>query len=157
MQYREQRKPWDNVYLELKGKPEIVSKYFHAGVYSITIAGRLVYIGKSRDMLYRLAQHIFYTNNPYCSKSHKYKILHLAQFMGYDIQFNTLYIASTSGNVDDEIGNKEGELIRQYLPPLNYQIPKEEDYHSFTVNKRAKIIKLMDILGECGKENQLNY
>ena len=36
--------------------------------------------------------------------------------------------------------------IRQYLPVLNYQIPKEENYKSFTVNKEANTITLDQIM-----------
>ena len=98
-------------------------------------------------MLCRLAQHIFYINNPAYNQSHKYRILNLAKFMGYDIHFDVIYISSTSGNVDDDIGMKEGEYIRALLPPLNYQIPNKNNYHHFTVNKKAKNITLMEILG----------
>lgn len=135
---------------ELRQDEDIVKKYDCAGVYSISIQGKLAYIGKSRNMLCRLAQHIFYSNNPFFTKSHKYKIFYLAQFMGYDISFDVIY--STSGTeqqqIDDDIGQKEAEMINNYLPPLNYQIPNLDDYRHFTVNRRAKGIKLMEILGE---------
>lgn len=73
--------------------------------------------------------------------------------MGYNVSFNVLYISSTSGNVDDDIGIKEGEYIRKYHPSLNYQIPNKDDYHHFTVNKKAKNITLMEIVG--GKEKSI--
>lgn len=34
------------------------------------------------------------------------------------------------------------------MPPLNYQIPKEEDWNSYTINERAKIITLEEALKE---------
>ena len=34
----------------------------------------------------------------------------------------------------EEIGQKEGELIRQHRPVLNTQIPKAEDWHKWEVN-----------------------
>ena len=48
----------------------------------------------------------------------------------------------------DEIGEKEGWYIRQYLPMLNTQIPREDDWHRFTVNKSAEAVTLQDILEE---------
>ena len=48
----------------------------------------------------------------------------------------------------DEIGEKEGWYIRQYLPLLNTQIPREDDWHRFTVNKSAEAVTLQDILEE---------
>lgn len=148
-------RPWLPTLNWLKQDQDITRKYSHPGLYSITIGGRLAYIGKSRDMLCRLAQHIFYTNNPSFSTSHKYKIFNLAQFMGYEIKFDVMYVATGKGEkeIDDEIGKKEGEEIRKYLPPLNYQIPAKDNYHSFTVNKRAKSITLLEILGNKDKGN----
>ena len=45
-----------------------------------------------------------------------------------------------------EIGEKEGEYIRQYLPILNTQIPKEDDWHSFDTNPIDAKSVLADIL-----------
>lgn len=134
---------------ELRANQEVVDKYDTAGIYAVYIEDKLVYIGKSRNMLCRLAQHIFYTQNLQWTKSHKYKVFNLAQVMGYNVRFDVLYYSSTLGEEsDDEIGYKEGEYIRQYLPPLNYQIPCADDYHHFTINRTAKTISLLDILGE---------
>ena len=108
-------------------------------------------------MLYRIAQHIFYSQNLQWSKSHKYKILNLAQIMGYTVRFDVLYHSSTIGeNADEEIGKKEAELINKYLPSLNYQIPKLLDYRHYTINKKASTITLMQILGEREKNTLSN-
>ena len=48
----------------------------------------------------------------------------------------------------DDIGYREGEYIRKYLPFLNTQIPKQENYHNYDYNKRAKYITLDSILYE---------
>lgn len=45
-----------------------------------------------------------------------------------------------------EIGEKEGEYIRQYLPILNTQIPKEEDWRSYDTNPIDAKSVLADIL-----------
>lgn len=162
----QETEPWYPLYLELKSNQETKNKYDHPGIYKIEIEGKLVYIGKSTNMLCRLAQHIFYTSNiniPTGTNkkkvAHKYIVFNLAQFMGYQINFSPIYYASSIGDkeMQDEIGFKEGELIRANLPPLNYQIPKEEDYHKYTVNKKAETITLMEILGKNEKIANINY
>jgi hypothetical protein len=52
----------------------------------------------------------------------------------------------TESAIVNEIGEKEGQFIRAQLPVLNYQIPKEEDWHKYTVNKTAATITLEEIL-----------
>ena len=122
-------------------------KYHHPGIYSISIDGHLVYIGKSLDMLVRIANHMACIENP--EKTHKYEVLHQAQQRGLKIQFDTMYYSQETEEEDikKDIGYEDGRLIREYKPALNYQIPKEEDYTHFTVNKRAKIVSLDEILG----------
>ena len=48
----------------------LAEKYEHAGIYSISINSTLVYIGKSVNMLERVAQHLFeiYKNNTIVKK-----------------------------------------------------------------------------------------
>ena len=77
-------------------------------------------------------------------KEHKYKILKEAKENDLRIKFDVLYYAKNWHwlYIIEEIGEKEGFFIRQYLPVLNYQIPKEENYKSFTVNKEANTITL---------------
>lgn len=116
-------------------------KYQRPGIYSISIAGRLVYIGKSLDMLTRIASHIAEIESP--QKQHKYQVLAKAKEQGYSIDFDVMYYSET----EDDTGRAEARLIRKYRPPLNYQIPKEDNYHSFTVNRRAKWVTLEEILG----------
>lgn len=44
----------DNMYAWLKRKG-YATKYEHAGIYCIKVGGRIVYIGKSHNMLKRVA------------------------------------------------------------------------------------------------------
>ena len=119
-------------------------KYEHPGIYSISIGDKLVYIGKSTNMLERLAAHIDNTQNNR-DKSNKYDVFREAIKRGMNIQFDVLYDAKTADK--DEIGFKEAELINQYLPPLNYQLPLLDNYHRFKTNKKAQTITLDEILG----------
>ena len=45
----------ENMYNYLKRKRGLCKKYEHAGIYSISIGDQLVYIGKSHNMLRRIA------------------------------------------------------------------------------------------------------
>ena len=107
-------------------------KYDFAGIYCIKIDDEIVYIGKSRNMLKRVAQHYVGIQK---QSELKYRILAEARRKGHKINFDVLYYASRSGYnaIKDEIGTKEGEYIRKYKPALNTQIPKETDYRKFDV------------------------
>lgn len=119
-------------------------KYEKFGVYSISIDDILVYVGKSENMLVRIATHIdeIEKNAPRCNK---YKVLKEAKQKGHKINFDVLYTGY-------DIGAQEGKWIRELRPPLNYQIPKEENYRSYTRNERAQTITLDEIL-KGGNEN----
>lgn len=77
-------------------------------------------------------------------KENKYKILSEARSRKYKIRFNILHTASsrTINEIDEEIGEREGHFIRLYTPPLNYQIPKEENWRKFKINRGALNISL---------------
>lgn len=64
------------------------------------------------------------------------------------MNFDVLYYAKSRSKVDKmvEIGEKEGEFIRQYQPVLNTQIPKEDDWHQYdtqTVDAKAVLETLL--------------
>lgn len=109
-------------------------KYDHAGIYCIKLNDQIVYIGKSHNMLKRVAQH--YVGIKYGTEA-KYRVLDKVSNPFRAIQFDVLYDAKEwqYDAITEEIGQKEGEYIRQYLPVLNTQIPKEEDWRKFEVRK----------------------
>ena len=122
----------DNVYNWLKRKG-LAAKYEHAGIYCIKVDEKIVYVGKSRNMLRRIAQH--YVGIKQESKK-KYRIISEVQRKGHSITFDVLYDAKSKRHTDMivEIGEKEGEYIRHYHPILNAQIPKEEDWSKWDIN-----------------------
>jgi len=67
-----------------------------------------------------------------------------AQRKGHKIGFDVLYCAKSRNHTKclNEIGEKEGEYIRKIKPALNTQIPKEENWQHFDVQK----INVKDIL-----------
>ena len=107
-------------------------KYDHAGIYCIKIDDSIVYIGKSHNMLKRVAQHYVAIQG---QTEKKYRIFAEAQRKGHSINFDVLYDAKERYHfaVTEEIGQKEGEYIRKYKPALNTQIPREDDWHKFDV------------------------
>ena len=116
-------------------------RFEHAGIYKITIDGIIVYIGKSTNMLLRLAEHYVAFRHP---EGHKYQILAEAKRKGHTVCMDVLYYAT--GDSEEEIGQAEGEYIRLYRPPLNTQIPKESDWRKYDNNAEAATITLDEIL-----------
>ena len=70
------------------------------------------------NMLQRLAEHYVGIKT---KSEHKYHIMARAQERGHRIKFDVLYYAKNRNKADiiEEIGAKEGEYIRKYMPPLN--------------------------------------
>ena len=93
------------------------------GVYkpnegSILLDGKIVYIGKSRNILMRMAQHYAQLSQ---GKEHKYRLLAEATRNGHKMCFTVLYRAKQTDYdaITEEIGNMEGRYIRLHRPPLN--------------------------------------
>lgn len=122
----------DNV-SEMFRRKGLADKYEHPGIYCIKLKGEIVYIGKSQNMLERVAAHYVGINT---GAAKKYKIIwDVAQELNCAIEFDVLYYAKgiDKEEIAEEIGQKEGELIRQYLPPLNTQIPKESNWRTWEI------------------------
>ena len=78
-------------YLKRRG---YTAKYNHAGIYCIKLDNQIVYIGKSTNMLYRVAEH--YVGIQTGSET-KYRILAEAARKNHSITFDVLYDASSFG------------------------------------------------------------
>ena len=114
-------------------RKDLSGKYEHPGIYCIKIKDQIVYIGKSLNMLERIATHYVGIRT---GSERKYRILAEVQRKGHLIEFDVLYYAQKTARKDleEEIGQKEGELIRQHLPILNTQIPSESDWRKWNTN-----------------------
>ena len=119
----------ENMYNWLKNRG-LAEKYEFAGIYCIKVDNEIVYIGKSGNMLRRIAQH--YAGIQMGTEK-KYRIMAEARRKGHNIGFDVLYYAKSRRYADKlaEIGEKEGEYIRKYQPILNTQFPKEDDWKCF--------------------------
>ena len=126
------RKYVDNVCAMLRRKG-LSEKYECAGIYCIKLNEQIVYIGKSRNMLLRIAEHYVGIKQ---ESEKKYRILAELQRKGHTVCFDVLYYAQKTkkAEVEEEIGEKEGVFIRKHRPPLNTQIPKANDWHKFDTN-----------------------
>ena len=84
-------------------------------------------------MLVRIAEHYVGIKK---GSERKYRILAEAQRKGHTVGFDVLYYAKCKrrDDISEEIGEKEGELIREHCPILNTQIPKAENWHTWDVN-----------------------
>ena len=133
-----------NMYQWLK-RNGYAQQYEHAGIYQITIDGAVAYIGKSTDMMQRLAQHI---SSMKLSKSHKYQVLREAKQKGHTVTFSVVCCAKSKRMCDirEEIGAAEGEYIRKLRPPLNTQIPHADDWRKYDYNAASQTITLEEIL-----------
>lgn len=89
----------------------LAPKYEHPGIYCIKLDGQIVYIGKSENMLRRVAEHCVGITT---GSEKKYRILAEVQRKGHPIAFDVLYDAKGKryAEIEEEIGRKEGELIR---------------------------------------------
>lgn len=123
----------ENAYVWLKRKG-LADKYEHAGIYSISIDNQLVYIGKSHNMLKRVAQHYVGIKT---QSEKKYRIIAEAKRKGHSVTFDVLYIAKEQNYsaITNEIGIKEGEYIRKHKPILNTQYPTIDNWGKYDVNK----------------------
>ncbi len=91
-------------------------KYAASGIYCIKVNQKIVYIGKSKSMWDRIANHIWGINY---TKRKKYELLRAAKAEGdLEISFDVLEYVPI-----EELDKAEGEWIRKYMPLLNTQIP----------------------------------
>lgn len=72
----------------------LANKYHHAGIYCIKIDADIVYIGKSANMLRRIAEHYVGIKT---GSEKKYRILAEARRRGHPITFDVLYYAKSKG------------------------------------------------------------
>lgn len=130
-------------------------KYNKPGIYCIKIKDIIVYIGKSQNMLERLAGHLCHINKQSDEwRAHKYQVLRQAAENNIPVGFDVLEVVDGD---NDALGFQEGYYIRKYQPKLNCQIPKEEDYHKYYNNKKALSVTLGEILGETNQTLEENF
>ena len=103
------------------------------------IDNEIVYIGKSKYMLTRVAEHLAeickYSGHEFefDGTETKYKLLATAKDAEHRIGFDVIYTASSidKAALENELGNMECEYIHKYHPKLNTQIPHEDDWRKY--------------------------
>lgn len=134
---------------ELMNEDGHYKKLNNSGIYYIQVKDRILYIGKSKDMFIRAANHmgnVFDEDMPDCN-SRKYELLRGLDEAGYDIGIGVACLCN-----ENELGEREGKYIRKYMPILNYQIPNKDNYHKYTVNKTVKEITLEELIAYVNNE-----
>ena len=124
-------------------------KYNRQGIYGIYVDGKLVYIGKSADMLHRIASHILALDGiGKDAAGNKYKLLSKAKEEGLRISFDVLeYIDTTKEDLD----RAEAKWIRQVRPVLNYQIPYLNS-NRYSVNKKVNTMTFEEFKQFLGRD-----
>lgn len=120
-------------------------KYCGFGIYGIYCNDHLVYIGKSDNMLRRVAEHSVCIYDCYGkeAKGRKYQLLIGARYQGADIRFDV--IEKTENNLV-ALGEAEAKQINDKLPILNYQIPIIGNSRRYNTNKRLKTLTINELL-----------
>lgn len=115
-------------------------KYDCYGVYCIKVDDKIVYVGKSRNMLKRVAQHMAEIEET--TEKNMYIVLRDLR-AAHSLAFDTLY--TTTEEDDDAIGFAEARLIKEYQPCLNIQFPHLDDYRKYDYRRLAKHITAKEV------------
>ena len=137
----EQKQQYEVIYDSLVDMG-LKEKYGHPGIYCVYIDEILVYIGKSRDMLVRIANHL--DQIEVNMKTNKYKVIREARNTGHNVRFDVMEYCEQN---DQIISDAEARLIQKHMPPLNHQIPKI-GMSGYFKNNEALYITLDQILAK---------
>ena len=88
------------------------------GIYAITIDGWIAYIGQSKDLYRRCAEHIYNVENAMLSKEKKYLLLLSAKLGGHTIDCHLIEKCD-----EDDLLKRERLYINEYKPILNTVVP----------------------------------
>lgn len=114
-----------------------------AGIYAITIDGRVVYIGESKNLAQRCAQHIYNVENAMLNQEKKYLLLLSAKLGGHKVDCELVETCNLENRFE-----RENYWITTTKPILNKNIYCE---------KRQEIdnLRIEDILN--GEYYHLSY
>lgn len=125
-------------------------KYFKnlasiSGIYAILVNDKICYVGQSRCIGKRLAQHYIEINNIDKNSEKKYKLLNEIQKI-YQIKFIILEKCD-----EDNLNSQEEFYILKYNPPLNTQIPTSDPNKKFKIRSISNLT-VDDLLKEINGE-----
>lgn len=115
-------------------------KYDHYGIYCIKVDDKIVYVGKARNMLKRVAQHMAEIEmNTDKNMYNVLRVLKTTHHLAFDV------LTTTTEGDDDEMGLAEAYAIRHHQPCLNIQWPHLDNYMKYDYCKRAKTITAKEV------------
>ena len=96
------------------------NKYDASGIYCLRdrVRGQVLYVGQSKNMVYRLANHLWNRDH---STELKYQIMRELRRRKVELEFDVLCYCSES-----ELDVMEWKWIKEYDPPLNTYRCKDE-------------------------------
>ena len=140
----------DAKYQEYCQDPYKVEKYQKPGIYCIKINDIVAYVGLSRNMLQRIADHTLEIYDGRNHKTNKYRVLYDALMREEcEVSFDVIcFIAPgyEQEEIDKRLAEHEAIWIDYYKPPLNHQLPIVGDPKHRNTNPKAKTITLDEIL-----------
>ena len=104
-----------------------------SGVYAITIDNYIVYVGQSKNLYRRCAQHIYNIENAMCNKEKKYLLLLSAKLGGHKVDCELIAEWDES-----ELNECEDWFIEHANPCLNILTPHGK--------QEIKNLKIEDVL-----------
>lgn len=116
-------------------------KYNKSGCYIITCLNKILYVGSSKNILNRLANHLVHIEDEN-NKSNKYVQMRRVVELGFPLKFDILCECP-----EEEIKFREAEYIAQLKPYLNTQLPYRADPRKYRYNKQAQTITAEQIMG----------
>lgn len=118
-------------------------EYACSGIYAIKDAqGHILYIGKSNNIRRRMAEHRVDINCP-AGKEHKYSVINeIERRLGKKCFVSIL--EEVQG--EEKLGYAEGWHIRRNCPPLNTEIPREDNWRKWDINQEALTISADEVL-----------
>lgn len=119
-------------------------KYNHGGIYCIKLDNKVVYVGKSRNMLQRIAQHMAEIDMN--DKKNMYNVLRELRD-SHHLSFDVIQDVDGPNEelIDGVLGKSEAIWIQLYNPCLNIQHPHLDNYMKYDYCGRAKTITAKEI------------
>ena len=100
-----------------------------SGIYCICLNEVPVYVGQSKNVRYRLSQHIYFIENAIFNQEHKYLLLYSAKIGCMDLSFKVIEYCN-----QEDLNEREDYWILYLKPSLNIITPNgKQDISQLTI------------------------